>query len=174
VRQRLLIGLAVAAGFLALVVVDGIGSGKNPAAPKSTSPAATSVARRVPRCAAGDMTMAIDVRRPPHRQRLGSGVYETQSRRPVATIVLRNISTHLCHARPSFTLRIADRDGRTVGDWNDAGVWFTADYWPGRYRTFSLPSVYRCNTPGPFTADAVVGGYTARRHGLSRSEITCA
>jgi hypothetical protein len=55
-----------------------------------------------------------------------------------------------------------------VGQWNETG------YYPsGGYRTFSLPSMYRCNRAGPFTAVAVVGGFTARRRGLRRSDIAC-
>ena len=63
--------------------------------------------------------------------------------------------------------------GRTVGAWDDQGNWFNADYQPGGYRTFSLPTVYRCDRPGPFTAVAAVHGRIIRRRHLSLSQITC-
>jgi hypothetical protein len=46
-------------------------------------------------------------------------------------------------------------------------------YAPASERTFSLPDTYRCDRPGPYLATATVGLCTARRDGLSSSEITC-
>ena len=55
--------------------------------------------------------------------------------------------------------------------------WFGFDYrfQPSGFQTFSLPAVYTCARPGPFTAVAVVdrGVYTARRGGLHLRQITC-
>jgi hypothetical protein len=91
----------------------------------------------------------------------------------VATIVLRNISTRRCLGGSAFSFTIRDHAGRMVGRWDSPGNWFTDYYQPGEYRTFSLPTVWRCDRAGPFTALATVGGYSARRTGLRRSEITC-
>jgi hypothetical protein len=125
-------------------------------------------------CAAGDMTMAIEVRRPSDRQPENTGAWDAvHSRRPVATIVLRNISTRRCLGGSGFSFTIRDHAGGMVGQWGNPGNWFTDYYRPGEYETFSLPAVWRCDRAGPFTAFATVGGYSARRTGLRRSEITC-
>jgi hypothetical protein len=124
-------------------------------------------------CVAGDTTSAVEVRRPSHLQVSVPGWAHVHSQHRVATVVLRNVSGRPCYARAAFSLTIRDRAGRMVGEWNDHHSWFVRYLPRGGYWTFSLPAVYRCNRPGPFTAIAVVGGYTARRYGLRRSEITC-
>jgi len=91
----------------------------------------------------------------------------------VATVVLRNVGHHSCYGGSGhFDLTIQDRVGTTVGQW-DNNHWFGATYRPGEYRTFSLPAVYTCTRPGPFTAYATVGRFTATRHDLRGSDITC-
>ena len=122
-------------------------------------------------CAAGDTMSAVEVRRPSHRQ-VSRDWAHVHSQHRVVTVVLRNVSGRPCYSRSAFSFTIRDRAGRIVAEWNDKR-WFTGYYQRSGYRTFSLPSVYRCDRPGPFTAIAVVGRYTARRHGLRRSEITC-
>ena len=123
-------------------------------------------------CAAGDMTMTIEVRRPSHRQPENSGAWDAvHSRRRVATIVLRNVSTGRCLGGSAFSFTIRDHAGRMVGQWGNPGNWFTGYYAPGEYQTFSLPTVWRCDHAGPFTATATVGGYSARRTGLRRSQV---
>ena len=123
-----------------------------------------------PQCAAGDMAISIELRRP-HGQ--ASGVFKVHSHRRAATIVVQNVSDRACSAAPAFTFRILDRLGRTIGSWDDQGSWFNGTYQPAGIRTFTLPAVYRCDRPGPFTAVARVDGKTVRRHNLNLSEITC-
>jgi hypothetical protein len=121
------------------------------------------------------MRLAIEVRRPSHAQEKDSGAWDAvHSRRRVATVVLRNISKRHCFAGSGeFALTIVDRVGEIVGRWDDPADYFAYYYQPGDYHTFSLPSVDRCDRPGPFTALAIVGRLTARRTGLRRSDITC-
>jgi hypothetical protein len=123
-------------------------------------------------CAPGDRMSVVEVRRPSHRQVSVHDWAHVRSQRRVATVVLRNVSGRPCSGAAAFSFTIRDRVGGMVGQWNDTS-WFAGYYPRGGSRTFSLPSVYRCNSPGPFTAVAVVGGYTARRYGLRLSEITC-
>ena len=176
--QRLVVGMALA--LVVVIVVTGLHYSGHKAAlppksttpPKSSTPPETNVGVR--HCAAGDMTVAIELRRPSHRQDSGDlGGFEAHSHQRVATIVLRNVSDHRCLGGSPFDFTILDRLGRPVGEYLDHGEWFIDYYQPGGQRTFSLPAVYRCDRPGPFTAVAAVGGYTARRHGLFRSAITC-
>jgi hypothetical protein len=119
------------------------------------------------------MTLAIVVRRPSHQRLTDTNWATVNSRHPVATAVLRNVSHHPCYGGSGhFDLTIQDRAGTTVGQW-DSRSWFGGTYQPGEYRTFSLPAVYTCTRPGPFTAYATVGRFTATRHDLRRSDITC-
>ena len=160
--------IALSITILALLTSACSQSGASEAPPpKSTSTTETSAV-----CAAGDTTPAIEVRRPSHRQVTVADWAHVHSQHRVATVVLRNVSDHPCYGGSAFVLTIRDRVGRIVGQW-DSTDWFAGYYQPSGYQTFSLPSVYRCDRPGPFTAIAVVGKYTARRHGLRRSEITC-
>jgi hypothetical protein len=124
-----------------------------------------------PDCTKGDLAPAFEIRRPPPRQ--DNGVFQAKSHQPVVTIVVRNVSERRCYGRPAFREKILDRRGRTVGSWDDQGGWFGYYYGPGASRTFSLPDVYRCDRPGPFTALARVHGHLIRRGRLSLSEITC-
>jgi hypothetical protein len=124
------------------------------------------------RCAAGDTAPAIEIRRPSHQQVSVHNWAHVHSQHPVATVVLRNVSGRRCYDVSGFTFTIRDRVGKIVGSW-DSNAWFPGYYQPGGYRTFSLPAVYHCDRPGPFTAVAVVGGRTVRRHHLSLSDITC-
>ena len=136
-------------------------------APKSTSTTETSAV-----CSAGATKPVVAVRRPSQRQVSVADWAHVHSQHQVATVVLRNVSGRPCYGGAAFTFTIRDRAGRIVGAW-DSHNWFSAYYQPGGYQTFSLPSVYRCDRRGPFTAIAVVGKYTARRHGLRLSDITC-
>jgi hypothetical protein len=122
-------------------------------------------------CSNRDMEATFELRRPSHRQ--DAGVFKAHSHRRVVTIVVRNVGVAGCYGRPAFRMKILDRQGRTVGAWDDQGGWFAAYYMPGGIRTFSLPDVYRCDRPGPFTAIARVHGQLIRRRHLSRSQITC-
>jgi len=124
------------------------------------------------RCAAGDMAIAIELRGRSHQQVYVHDWAHVHSQHPVATVVLRNVSGRRCYDVSAFTFTIRDRVGKIVGDWN-SNNWFPGTYQPGGYQTFSLPAVYHCNRPGPFTAVAVVGGHTVRRHHLRLSDITC-
>lgn len=173
--NKLLAGGVVA--FLTFAMVNGLRSTGHGTptlpSPTATKPAASAVAKTsgvgvgVRQCA-GDIWIAIEIRRPSHRQE--SGVFKVRSRRRVATIVVRHVNRS-CLGGPAFTFTIVDRVGSIVGQWN--GTWSTDFYRQGRSRTFSLPEVNRCDGTGPFTAIAVVGGYSTRRTGLSRNEITC-
>jgi hypothetical protein len=120
------------------------------------------------------MTVSIQLRRPTQRQR--TGVFQAVSHDRVATIVMRNVGHRRCvYDRKAFMFRIVDRGGRLIGEWdsNDDANWFFGYYRPGAYRTLTLPNVYTCLPPGPYTALAIVGGYTALRHGLRARDITC-
>jgi hypothetical protein len=173
--NKLLVGGIVL--FLAVSVVNGLRStGHKTPSRTSTAPAKaratavenTSVVGLGVRQCAGEMWIAIEVRRPSHRQ--DSGVFKVRSRHRVATIVLQHVNRS-CLGGSAFTFTIRDRVGRVVGRWN--GNWSTDFSRQGRSRTFSLPGVSRCDGTGPFTAVAVVGGYRTRRSGLGRSQITC-
>lgn len=139
--------------------------------PKSTASTDTSAAVGVPYCVVSDMRMAIAVRRPSPRQ-VDSPMSPMQPQHRVVTIVLRNVSGHLCRFESAYDLTIYDRVGRIVGQWDDPR-WFGGTYRSGEVGTFSLPEVYRCERLGPFWAFAAVGPYSARRHGLHLSDITC-
>lgn len=173
--NKLLVGGVVA--FLAVAMVNGLRSTrhhttllKSTAPAKTSAPGATTVSvvgLGVRQCA-GDMWIAIEIRRPSHRQ--DSGVFEVHWQHRVATIVLRHVNRS-CLGGSAFTFTIRDRVGRIVGRWN--GNWPADFSRQGRSRTFSLPGVDRCDRLGPFTAVAVVGGYRTHRTGLDRNEITC-
>lgn len=173
--NRLLVGGVVV--FLAVAMVNGLRSPghkgtplkptalTNTGAPRAATVSAVGVGVR--QCA-GDMWIAIEIRRPSDRQ--DSGVFRVRSQHRVATIVLRHVDRS-CLGGSAFTFTVRDRVGRIVGRWN--GNWPTDFSRQGRSRTFSLPGVRRCHSPGPFTAVAVVGGYRTHRTGLDRSEIGC-
>jgi hypothetical protein len=173
--NRLLVGGVVV--FLAVSVVNGLrSSGHDATSVPSTTPAKTSAPRArnasvvglgVRQCA-GETWIAIEVRRPSRLQ--DSGVFEVHSQHRVATIVMRHVDRS-CLGGSAFTFTIRDRLGTVVGRWN--GSWPADFNRQGRSRTFSLPAVRRCDRPGPFTAVAVVGGYSTHRTGLRRDEIAC-
>jgi hypothetical protein len=185
--QRLVVVAAIA--LVVAIVVDALHSSTNNSpAPSRTAVTAAGVDLGVRFCARRDMRIAVEIRRPSHHQHThllreepvidvlpakSSGSLQAHSRQQVATVILRNVSGRRCLGGSPFSITITDRVGETVSEWLDS-TWFVAYYRPGGYRTFSLPAVYRCDRPGPFTAVAAVGLYTARRHGLSLSEITCA
>lgn len=154
--------------ILALLTSACSQSGADEAPPPKTKPSTETSAV----CAAGDARPSIEVRRPSHRQVSVADWAQVHSQHRVATVVVRNVSGRNCFGSAAFVFTIRDRVGKIVGQWNSSD-WFAVHYQPGGYDTFSLPSVYRCDGPGPFTAVAAVGKYTARRHGLHRSEITC-
>jgi hypothetical protein len=163
----------VVVAVLALVAVILV-TGPRPATHTSFVRESRTRSNPVVYCAAGDMTMTIEVRRPSHRQPLNSGAWDAvHSHHRVATMVLRNVSTFRCRGGSAFSITIRDHVGTMVGEWHDPGNWFTDYYRPGEYQTFSLPAVWRCDRRGPFTAIATIGSYTARRIGLRRSDITC-
>jgi hypothetical protein len=90
------------------------------------------------------MRLAIDIRPPSQQQQKDNGWDATHFRHPVATVVLRNVSTHRCRGGSGvFYFRILDQVGKVIGAWN-SGYWFRHPYRPGGYRTFSLPAVYHC------------------------------
>ena len=125
---------------------------------RGPTPPITKTSVGIRHCAPRDMRMTIEAR----------GPY------PAATVVLSNVSDRGCLAEGApFRFTILDRIGRITGDWDDHGETFTGWYLPGGQRAYSLPAVYTCNRRGPFTAVAIVGRYTARRHGLRKSQITC-
>jgi hypothetical protein len=166
--QRLVV-IAVL-GLIAVILVNGPRASTHQAFGSESPPQSDLVLY----CAAGDMTMSIQVRRPSHRQPLNSGAWDAvHSHHRVATIVLRNVSTGPCLGGSAFSLTIRDHTGTMIGQWTNPGTWFTAYYQPGEYKTFSLPAVWHCHHRGPFTAIATVGSYTAHRTGLRGSEITC-
>ena len=168
VTQRLVV-LAVLA-LIAVILVNGPRATTHQPLGSESPPRSDPVVY----CAAGDMTMSIEARRPSQRQPLNSGAWDAvHSRRRVVTIVLRNVSTLRCHGGAAFDFTIRDHTGRMVGQWTNPGDWFTGYYQPGEYHTFSLPAVWYCDRQGPFTAIATVGNYTAHRAGLRGSEITC-
>ena len=160
--------IALSITILALLTGACSQSGASEAPPsKSTTTTETSAV-----CSAGGTKPLVEVRRPSQRQVSVADWAHVHSQHRVATVVLRNVSGRPCYGGAAFTFTIRDRAGRIVGAW-DSHDWFSAYYQPGGYQTFSLPSVYRCDRPGPFTAIAVVGNHTARRDGLHLSEITC-
>jgi hypothetical protein len=180
--QRLIVGVVLV--LVLVVAVSALlssSSHKASLAPKTTPPpattappAGTNVGFSAPRCAAGEMAVSIGLRRPSQRQR--TGVFQATSTDRVATIVLRNVGHRRClYDRRAFMFRIVDRGGRLIGEWDsgDDPNWFFGYYRPGAYRTLTLPNVYTCLHPGPYTAVAIVGGYTALRRGLRDSEVTC-
>jgi hypothetical protein len=118
------------------------------------------------------MAVHIAIRRPVASQLLDSSAYPATSQHRVATIVVRNVSDHPCRTIWGLHLTIKDPAGRIIGEWL-AASWFTRHYPPGFEKTFSLPAVYTCKRPGPFTALATVGIFTVRREGLTRRQITC-
>jgi len=127
----------------------------------------------LPHCAVGDMTLTIDIRPPSQRQQKDNGWDAAHFRHPVATVVLRNVGPHRCLGGSGvFYFRILDQGGKVIGAWN-SGFWFRHPYRPGGYKTFSLPAVWHCDRPGPFTAVAKVGKYSVRRDHLGLSDITC-
>ncbi len=173
-RDKLVICGAIGFVAMALIAVSGwLSSGHKalPPNPKTHTEASVSA----PPCATGDLRMAIQVRPPSLGQRQDTGWDAVRSADPVASLVMRNVSDHRCIGGSGrWDFKILDRAGKTVGDWDNRG-WFDVNYPPGRSRSFSLPAVYTCIRPGPFTAVAVLDGglYTARRHGLKLSDITC-
>ena len=127
----------------------------------------------VPYCVGHDMTIAMKIRRPSYLQlNYAAGGMNARSNHRVVTIVMRNVSGHLCRFESAFDMTIYDREGRIVGQWDDPN-WFTATWHSGGVGTFSLPAVYGCDHPGPFWAFGAVGGYSARLHGLRLTDITC-
>jgi hypothetical protein len=86
---------------------------------------------------------------------------------------MRNVSRTHCSGGSAFEFKIFDRAGKMIGWWDDIPTWFIGNYPPGGIRTLSLPAVYHCDRPGPFTAVARIGGYTARRGDLNLNDITC-
>ena len=163
-------GVTANAGGVWVTVRSGV---HGPPAPQSPSDAENGAGVGVPDCVGSDMRIAIEVRRPSHWQLEGGwGGMHARSDHRVATIVLRNVSGHLCRFESAFDMTIYDRAGRIVGQWDDPR-WFDGTYRPGTSGTFSLPDVYTCARPGPFWAFGAVGGYSARRHGLRLSDITC-
>jgi hypothetical protein len=170
--QRLVVVAVLAA--VVVILVDGSRSlNHTPRPTRSPTPTDTTGVVNPQVCAPDGMTLAIRIRPPSHRQLASSDWATVNSRHPVATVVLQNVSHHPCYGGSGhFDLTIQDRVGTTVAQW-DNSHWFDATYQPGEYRTFSLPAVYSCTRPGPFTALATVGAYTARRNRLRRGDITC-
>jgi len=136
----------------------------------SPTPASTTTAKgaRYRFCARRDIAVGIEIRRPSILQT--SGGPEAAGRRPVATIVVRNVGTQRCLGVWELRFAITDRAGKTVGKWLDS-AWFVGYYSPGRQKAFSYPDIWRCDRPGPFVARATVGPYSASRRNLSRSQI---
>jgi len=164
--------IAFSITILALVTGACSQSGADKAPPpKSTATTNTSAPVGVPYCVGSDMRMAIEVRRP-SLQQIESPMSPENPHHRVATIVLRNVSGHVCRFESAYDLTIYDRVGRIVGQWDDPR-WFGGTYRSGEVGTLSLPAVYRCERMGPFWAFAAVGPYSARRHGLHLSDITC-
>jgi hypothetical protein len=167
--------VAVGIAVIGAAAVDSVRSSDQRKA-RSTTTTAQAPLANIRRCARSDMAVTIETRRPSESQ-LGeqAGGYEVHvpRHRRIATIVARNISDRRCLlVVGDVHLTIRDRTGKMVGKWISA-TWFVRYYASGSERTFSLPDTYRCDRPGPYLATANVGLYTARRGGLSRSEITC-
>lgn len=172
-RDKLVIGGAL--GFLAIAFIALSGSlspSQQTLSPNTTTPTEIDVVSR--ECAAGDLAIAIEVRTPSVEQREDSGWDAVQSPHPVASLVARSVSDHRCvGALGAWDFKILDPVGKTIADWNNVG-WFDVNYPPGRSRSFSLPAVFTCARPGPFTAVARFhGGAYTIRYGLKRSDITC-
>jgi hypothetical protein len=172
-RIVVVVGIAVI-GFAAVDAVRSSDQRKAKSIPTSTT--ATAPVASIHRCAHSDLAVTIDTRRP-RRSQFGAeaGDYEVHAprHRRIATVVARNTSARGCLlVLGDLRLTIRDRRRRLVAKWLSAS-WFVHTYAPGSERTFSLPDTYRCDRPGPYLATATVGLYTARRDGLSSSEITC-
>ena len=172
-RDKLVIGGAIGFLAVALIALSGVLSpGQKALSPPNTTPTEIDAVSR--ECAAGDLAIAIEVRRPSVGQREDSGWDAVQSPHPVASLVARNVSGHRCvGALGAWDFKILDPVGKTIADWDNVG-WFDVNYPPGRSRSFSLPDVFTCARPGPFIAVARFhGGAYTTRHGLKRSDITC-
>ena len=145
------------------------------AAPTVTRPNVSS--RPVPYCKRNQMTVAIEVRKPdetraPWNQRQAPG-WQAWQRTPVATLVTRNVGANRCFLLHSiFHLGIKDRDNDSMARWHGPQE-FHGLYEPDQERTFSLPNVFSCDRPGPFSAIGNVGGHSARLDGLAYDEVTC-
>jgi hypothetical protein len=175
--NRIVMGAVIA--VIVIAAVDAFRSRDHDTTAHATTAATTprNVAP-VRRCAPGDLAVAIEIRRPSRVQTSGGVFAATRPRRRVATIVVRNVRAPPClFASGGFHLTISDRTGKVIGEWNDDPrrglVWFAHTYSPGSEKTFSLPTVYRCDRPGPFVAVATVGSNITLRGYLSRRQITC-
>jgi hypothetical protein len=161
----------LAGAGIALVVIAGVDAIRSwdhqtTAPPKTGTTTVTDTRYR--RCARRDIVVAVEVRRPSSLQT--TDIPEEAGKRPVATIVVGNVSARRCLGTWGARFTITDRAGKIVGSWPDS-AWFVGYYLPGREKTFSYPNIYRCGRTGPFVALATVGPYSASRRNLSRSQI---
>jgi hypothetical protein len=128
-------------------------------------------------CEANQLEAAIEVRkpddtRPVWNQREARG-WRAWQRTPVATLVMRNVGSRDCIlSEGTFDFGIKDRAGRWMARWNGDNV-FPGLYAPEQERSFSLPNVFSCDRPSPFSARATVGGYSARLNELAYDDVTC-
>jgi hypothetical protein len=151
--------------------VDAVRSGDQRKAQSPATTTAKSSLTKIRRCALDNLAVTIENRHP--RRQVGDYRVRAPKHRRIATVVARNISARRCLlVAGDLHLTIRDRTRKLVAKWLSAN-WFVRSYPPGFEQTFSLPDTYRCDRPGPYLATAKVGVYTARRTGLSRSDITC-
>ena len=132
-RDKLVIGGAIGFLAVALIALSGVLSpGQKALSPPNTTPTEIDAVSR--ECAAGDLAIAIEVRRPSVGQREDSGWDAVQSPHPVASLVARNVSGHRCvGALGAWDFKILDPVGKTIADWDNVG-WFDVNYPPGRSR----------------------------------------
>lgn len=145
--SRVIVGAATA-----LVVVGAVGAlgfeEPESKARSATPPTKIDTATPIGSCGQYDLAVALAVRRP-SRVLQSEGEYAADPRRPVATIVVRNIGTMRCLFDVGwFHLTISDRTGMMIGEWGD-DAWLATAYSPGSQKQFSLPAVFRCDRPGP-------------------------
>jgi hypothetical protein len=152
----------------------------------STSPAdrtvptgagATVISNEDPACNQKQMAVSVQVRKPDEtrpvwnqREALRSRAWQ---RTPVATLVVKNVGSRTCllaHGRYDFGIK--DRANRWMARWEGNNV-FAGSYVPAEEKSFSLPNVFSCDRPAPFSAIATVGHYAARLDDLSYDQVTC-
>jgi hypothetical protein len=160
--------IVVCAG-VALVVVVAVDAIRTPHQRSAETPTTTAPRFGGDRRVAGEGPTVPGCRGGAIAVRIG---FAPMAERRRATVIVQNLGARPCYGGWTFLLALRDRAQRQVGWWAD-GARFRGVYAPGTRRVFSLPGGYPCDRPGPYVAVAAIGPYTARRGGLSRTEIGC-
>lgn len=173
----------IGGAVVVLLIIAGVDALRSslgePRAAVGTAP--THVSNQATACKRSEMVVAIEVRKPDEtrpvwnqRDQDNPG-WRAWRRTPVATLVVRNAGSSDCvlvHGAGTYDFGIRDRAGRWMARWDGVNV-FPGQYAPAQERTFSLPNVFSCDRPGPFSATATVGHSSARLKGLTYDQVTC-